>query len=81
MMLPDSSCDTPKVAFAIGRRVGSAVARNRLRRRLRELLRSAPLVPGLYLFGVSRDADGEPSFRDLAVAVDRIVVRATPVNP
>ncbi len=29
----------PRVAFAVGRRVGSAVLRNRLRRRLREILR------------------------------------------
>ena len=43
----------PRVAFAIGRRVGGAVVRNRLRRRLRALVvRSAP-APGDYLIGVS----------------------------
>ena len=80
MMLPDPSCATAKVAFAIGRPVGTAVTRNRLRRRLRELLRRASLVPGLYLFGVSRDATGEPSFAELATAVDRIVARSATVN-
>lgn len=81
MMLPDSSCSTPQVAFAIGRSAGSAVTRNRIRRRLRELLRPAPLSPGLYLFGLSRDVTTEPSFADLAAAVDHIVARSTPVNP
>lgn len=36
--LPDGSAAPPRVGFAIGRSVGSAVARNRLRRRLRSLL-------------------------------------------
>jgi ribonuclease P protein component len=46
------------VAYTIGRRVGSAVVRNRLRRRLRALIRdSAPrLRPGAYLIGVRPDA-------------------------
>jgi RNase P protein component len=39
------------VAFAIGRALGPAVVRNRLRRRLRMLLSSAALPPGWYLFG------------------------------
>ncbi|MGC8499131.1 MAG: ribonuclease P protein component [Acidimicrobiales bacterium] len=39
------------VAFAVGRRVGSAVARNRIRRRLRAALREleATMPEGLYL--------------------------------
>ena len=41
----------PRVAFAIGRRVGSAVARNRVRRQLRAAATElAPeLAPGAYL--------------------------------
>ena len=43
----------PRVAYTVGRRVGSAVVRNRLRRRLRMLIReSAPMLrPGAYLIG------------------------------
>ena len=39
----------PAVAFAIGRPVGSAVERNRLRRRLRAVLAALELPPGTYL--------------------------------
>jgi ribonuclease P protein component len=46
-----SSSEPPKVAYAIGSRVGGAVVRNRLRRRLRAIVReTAPqLRPGAYL--------------------------------
>ena len=39
----------PSVAFAIGRPVGSAVDRNRLRRRLRALVAEMAPPPGTYL--------------------------------
>jgi ribonuclease P protein component len=46
--------EPPRVAYTIGRRVGSAVVRNRVRRRLRMLIREAAptLRPGAYLIGV-----------------------------
>jgi ribonuclease P protein component len=45
----------PRVAYAIGRKVGGAVERNRLRRRLRGIVwQLAPLLrPGAYLIGVA----------------------------
>ncbi|WP_428122685.1 ribonuclease P protein component [Candidatus Poriferisodalis sp.] len=55
---PDPELDRPRVAFAIGRRQGTAVARNRVRRRLREILRehSSALVRGRYLIGTRQPA-------------------------
>jgi len=38
-----------RVAFAVGRRVGPAVVRNRVRRRLRAAARELDLPPGAYL--------------------------------
>lgn len=47
------SPDEPRVAYAVSRRVGSAVVRNRVRRRLRAVMSSLDhddgLTPGLYL--------------------------------
>lgn len=50
--------EPPRVAFTVGRRVGSAVVRNRLRRRLRSIMREAAprLLPGAYLVGAAPDA-------------------------
>ena len=46
------------MAYAIGKRVGGAVVRNRLRRRLRSIVAElAPqLAPGAYLIGVAPEA-------------------------
>lgn len=55
----DASVSPPQVAFAIGRAVGSAVTRNRLRRRLRVILGALDVPNGLYLFG------GRPSMSEL----------------
>lgn len=49
--VPDPELVPPQVAFAIGRAVGPAVRRNRLRRQLRALLASSDVPPGLYLIG------------------------------
>ncbi len=51
--LLDESAQPPRLAFAIGRACGPAVARNRLRRRLRSLVAGDPLPPGWYLIGAT----------------------------
>ena len=57
----------PQVAYAIGRSCGGAVVRNSLRRRAREVVRSAaPTLPrGTYLVRL------EPAAAELAPAVFR----------
>lgn len=76
-----------RVAYAIGRPVGGAVLRNRVRRRLRavvaELDRAdGTLVPGAYLIAASAEAAEVPfdTLRgDLRRAVDR-AHRRSPVG-
>jgi ribonuclease P protein component len=60
----------PRVAYAIGRKVGDAVERNRLRRRLRAIVREwAPeLAPGAYLIGAAPEA-AQLSYGELRVTM------------
>ena len=71
--------DQVRVAYAIGRRVGPAVARNRLRRRLRaavrEIQRDEGLAPGAYLIGARADAIGRP-YRELRADLTAALVAA-----
>jgi ribonuclease P protein component len=70
--------DLPEVGYAIGRRVGNAVVRNRLRRRLRAIVsEQAPNLPvGAYMVVVG---PGGPGLRydELKVAMSQAVERAT----
>ncbi|WP_419944026.1 ribonuclease P protein component [Candidatus Poriferisodalis sp.] len=54
----DTELERPRVAFALGRSSGNAVQRNRVRRRLRALLREHAdrVRPGRYLLGVRGSA-------------------------
>jgi ribonuclease P protein component len=67
-----------EVAFAINRRVGNAVIRNRLRRRLRAILvGQAPDLPaGAYLVRTGPDAP-LLAFDELKVAMSRALEQAT----
>lgn len=77
-MLVDESCDRPHVGYALGRHVGSAVRRNRLRRQLREIVntRSDALRPGWYVMGASPKAT-HLGFRELSQEMDTLIARCS----
>lgn len=60
--VPGESTDPTRVAYAIGRKTGNAVVRNRIRRRLRAAAREcqASLEPGAYLVGATAKAASVP---------------------
>jgi ribonuclease P protein component len=64
----------PQVAFAIGRAVGTAVSRNRLRRRLRAVLTNSDVPPGLYLIG-ARVPACEHTFAEIERSVAGLLVK------
>jgi ribonuclease P protein component len=68
------------VSYAVGRSVGGAVERNRVRRRLRSVVASddVHLRPGSYLFSASPEAARQP-FDALRHSVERAVERALEV--
>lgn len=61
---PGTGPATARVAFAVGRPVGTAVVRNRLRRQLRAAFAELGPEPGLYLISVLPSASGQ-SYSDL----------------
>ena len=75
-MLVDSSLPSAQVGYALGRNYGSAVRRNRLRRQLRELVktREGSLLRGVYVFGAAPHAHGVP-FADLGRHMDRLLAK------
>lgn len=68
-----------RAGFAVGRRIGKAVVRNRVRRRLKEALRlrSAELPAGWDWVLVARGEARGASFRELEASVVGLIGRAT----
>jgi ribonuclease P protein component len=86
--LPDTEATPPRVAFAIGRKVGPAVVRNRLRRQIRAVLAEAETSPGTssgamasgsYLFG-AHPSVVDLKFGDLRTEVLELVAGASQVT-
>ena len=75
-MLTDSSLQNAHVGYAIGRNVGKAVLRNRVRRQLRSLLeaKSDQLPAGWYLVG-AQPRVGTMSLAELGATVDQLAAK------
>ena len=67
-----------RVGITVSGRVGKAVVRNRVRRRLREALRTrlSRLAPGTDVLVVARPASAEASWAELCAALDTVLGRA-----
>lgn len=70
--LPDPVATPPRVAYALGRAIGPAVVRNRLRRQIRALLDATSLPPGWYLIG-AQPAAAQRSRDELVFDVQRLL--------
>ena len=65
-----------RYGFSVSRRVGKAVARNRVKRLLREILRSAPIESGWDIIFVARPQAAGASFASLEKSVESLLSRA-----
>jgi ribonuclease P protein component len=71
----DGAPGPARVAVVAGRRVGSAVARNRAKRRLREALRRATVPDGRDYIVTASAAVNEAPFEDVVAWVRQAVER------
>ena len=71
-------CDSIRIGLITSKRVGGAVERNRVRRRLRELMRLTlpQWTPGVWVVGISRHAAVNATFAELKNEWLRLAVRA-----
>ena len=77
--------DHDRFGISTSRRLGGAVQRNRVRRRIRSILRAERLeqAPGLDVLIVARPASVEATFDELRSALERLLqaARGGPVRP
>lgn len=73
----------PRVGFVVSKAVGTAVTRNRVKRRLRHLTRERiPSLPGSSLLVVrALPASASASYADLGAALDAALARALRPGP
>jgi ribonuclease P protein component len=62
--------------YAISKRVGKAVVRNRVRRRLREALRALPVREGFDLVITARPEAAKSTFWELKAELETLLKRA-----
>jgi ribonuclease P protein component len=67
-----------RVGITVSSRVGKAVVRNRVRRRLREAVRARfdRLAPGVDVLLIARPASARAAWSELSAALDSVLTRA-----
>jgi ribonuclease P protein component len=68
--------DLSRCGLAVSRKVGKATVRNRVRRRLREILRLTLLKPGWDIVFIARMPAADASYAELKKSVEYLVSRA-----
>jgi len=60
-----------RVGYAVSRRVGSAVTRNLVKRRLRAIVRHLPITPGFDIVAVPQPPSANASYQELERETER----------
>lgn len=65
-----------RCGFSVSKRLGNAVTRNKVKRRLREIWRAMPLKSGWDIVFIARPAAADADFSRLKEAFEHLLVRA-----
>ena len=70
----------PRFGFAVGKRLGGAVVRNRIKRRLREAVKASGARGSVDVVVIARNGADDESFQDLRTVLDSLLRRADLLN-
>ena len=68
--------DLSRFGFLVSKRIGNAVVRNKVKRRLREAARSAPIKPGWDAVFIARRGAEKAEYQQLKQATDNLLRRS-----
>ncbi len=67
--------DYSRFGFQVSKRIGNAVVRNRVKRRLREVVRLTPVNPGWDAVFIARRGINQANFQELQQATENLLRR------